>query len=112
MIVEVKIDGASITSEDSFHDVFFERLGFPEYYGRNWDAWIDCLTYVDEPDTGMCRRVQVEVGSFLLLCIENSETFKRKCKKVFNNFLECTALVNNRRVRASRAPIIIVALDR
>jgi hypothetical protein len=110
VIVEVEIDGASIGSEDAFHDVFSEKLGFPGYYGRNWNAWMDCMEYVDDPETGMCSRVQVEVGSFLLLRIENSEAFKSKCKKIFYNFLECAASVNLVRVLNGQAPVIIVAL--
>lgn len=26
------------------HDVLRESLDFPEYYGRNWDAFWDCIT--------------------------------------------------------------------
>ena len=26
------------------HDVIRESLGFPDYYGRNWDAFYDCIT--------------------------------------------------------------------
>ena len=26
------------------HDVIRESLGFPDYYGRNWDAFWDCMT--------------------------------------------------------------------
>ena len=32
------------------HDVFADTLGFPDVYGRNLDAWIDCLTERDEDD--------------------------------------------------------------
>lgn len=39
----------------SFHAVFEEALGFPGYYGWNMDAWIDCMTYVDNADYGMLR---------------------------------------------------------
>jgi len=38
-----------ITDWDSFHDVFAEILGLPGFYGRNMNAWIDCLTSADEP---------------------------------------------------------------
>ena len=26
------------------HDVIRESLDFPDYYGRNWDAFYDCIT--------------------------------------------------------------------
>jgi hypothetical protein len=47
-VVEVPTD--EITYWDTFHDVFAAVLGFPEFYRRNMNAWIDCLTYADEDD--------------------------------------------------------------
>ena len=43
----VLIDGGRIVDWSSFHAVFAEGMGFPEFYGRNMDAWIDCMTYVE-----------------------------------------------------------------
>jgi hypothetical protein len=47
-VVEVPI--SQIHDWDTFHDTFAQALGFPDFYGRNMDAWIDCLTYADEDD--------------------------------------------------------------
>jgi RNAse (barnase) inhibitor barstar len=30
------------TTED-LHELLSDRLGFPDYYGRNWDAFWDCI---------------------------------------------------------------------
>lgn len=30
-----------ITDWHTFHEVFAATLGFPDYYGRNMNAWID-----------------------------------------------------------------------
>ena len=35
-----------ITDWESFHHVFKQTLGFPGFYGRNMDAWIDCMTCI------------------------------------------------------------------
>ena len=40
----VRIDGDRIVDWDTFHNVFTEAFGFPGFYGRNMNAWIDCLT--------------------------------------------------------------------
>jgi Barstar (barnase inhibitor) len=45
-IVDIPTD--RIIDWNSFHDVFSELLGFPEFHGRNMNAWIDCLTDVDD----------------------------------------------------------------
>ena len=53
----VKIDCTQITDWHTFSDVFAAAFGFPGYYGRNMNAWIDCMTYLDDPDAGIERVV-------------------------------------------------------
>ena len=50
-IVRVSLD--RVTDWDSFHTRFAEVLGFPDFYGRNMNAWVDCLTSADHPEDGM-----------------------------------------------------------
>lgn len=38
------LDGRKIRSKDEFLDNAAAVLGFPEYFGRNWDAFAECLT--------------------------------------------------------------------
>ena len=47
-IVDIAV--SQITDWQSSHDVFATTLGFPDFYGRNMNAWIDCLTYRHEND--------------------------------------------------------------
>jgi RNAse (barnase) inhibitor barstar len=46
VVVSIPVD--LITDWPSFHDVFKQALGFPDFYGRNMNAWIDCLTYLND----------------------------------------------------------------
>src|SRR6185436_7352827 len=39
-------------TEDDFHDDMSKALKFPEYYGRNLDAFNDCMTDVEVPIEG------------------------------------------------------------
>ena len=39
-----------ISSWDDFHAASRIAFGFPSFYGNNGDAWIDCLSYLDEDD--------------------------------------------------------------
>ncbi len=41
-IIRVLLDGVS--DWDSLHAALADALGFPDYYGRNGHAFIDCLT--------------------------------------------------------------------
>ena len=46
----IEVPASQINDWDTFHDTFAQTLGFPDFYGRNMNAWIDCLTYADEDD--------------------------------------------------------------
>lgn len=49
----MKIDAGRIVDWPSFHEVFAETLGFQGLYGRNINAWIDCLSCLNEPEAGV-----------------------------------------------------------
>ncbi len=53
-IVDVAMAG--ITDWGTFHDTFAQALGFPDFYGRNMNACIDCLTYEDDGMTAFLLR--------------------------------------------------------
>jgi hypothetical protein len=55
----VNIDLGRIVDWPTFHSVFARALGFPAFYGRNMNAWIDCMTYLD--DSG-ARMISVHAG--------------------------------------------------
>ncbi|MGC8001097.1 barstar family protein, partial [Salmonella enterica] len=40
----VQLAGDRITDWDSFHTESAAAFGFPDFYGRSMDAWVDCLS--------------------------------------------------------------------
>ena len=42
-IAELTIDVGFASSKQSLHETFAAVLGFPGYYGMNWDAFWDCV---------------------------------------------------------------------
>jgi len=96
-----------VTDWETFHDVFAEALGFPDFYGRNMDAWIDCLTYADEED-GM-RNVTVSSGDVLALQLEDVDTFAQRCPEQYAALVECAAFVNWRRIETGQRPILALS---
>jgi barstar (barnase inhibitor) len=60
----VRIDADRIVDRASFHSVFGEAFGFPDFYGRNMDAWIDCMTHLDDPGAELSK-VCIELGEVL-----------------------------------------------
>lgn len=74
----VRVPATRIEDWDSFHDVFAELFGFPEFYGRNMNAWIDCMSDLDLPGTGMTS-VHLAPGEVLALHLEEASAFASRC---------------------------------
>ena len=106
----VRIDANEIVGADSFHTIFASAFGFPNFYGRNMDAWIDCLTYLDDVEAGMTS-VHVAPGQCLPLVIDHAHEFKVRCPDLFAALVECAAFVNFRRVELGGLPVLALALD-
>jgi RNAse (barnase) inhibitor barstar len=106
---KVAIDGSLISDFVSFHEVFKDALGFPEFYGRNMDAWIDCMGDIHE-DTGMSN-VLLPLDTSLTLDVTNVRHMEATCPGVLVTLLACTAFVNAQRItrlNKSAAPIYLL----
>ncbi|MFN7286642.1 MAG: barstar family protein [Verrucomicrobiota bacterium] len=56
MMKELKLDLNGVQSEDDFHDRATATFDFPAYYGRNRDAFWDCITdFVDPTTVRVCN---------------------------------------------------------
>lgn len=93
----VRIDTGRIVDWDTFHAVFAETLGFPAFYGRNMNAWIDCMTYLDDRDAGMST-VTVEPGTILTLQLVDVDSFAARCPEQYTALVDAVAFVNSRRI--------------
>lgn len=107
----VKIDARRIVDWDSFHDVFAETLGFPEFYGRNMNAWIDCMTFLDEPEAGMTN-VHAPPGGVVTLLLEDVAAFATRCPAQYEALVDCAAFVNWRRIEKGLPSVLAVAFNK
>ena len=71
----VKIDARAIHDWKSFHKVFAAALGFPPTYGENMDAWVDCMTSLDNPSAGMSKVHALPRAAWSTLLLEHVEEF-------------------------------------
>jgi Barstar (barnase inhibitor) len=101
----VRLDSKRITDWDSFHSVFVETMGFPDFYGRNMNAWIDCMSYLDDVGGGMSR-FTVSSGEVFHLEVADAGDFRRRLPEIFQALIEGAEFVNKRRVDAGAAPIL------
>jgi hypothetical protein len=106
----IRIDASKIYDWESFHSVFAEAFGFPSFYGRNMDAWIDCMSYLDDPDAEMTS-VHVRSGDTLTLFVEHAKGFKSRCPEQFLTLLECSGIVNSRCVKHKTPALLALAFN-
>ena len=83
---KVSLDCDRIKDWQSFHEEFVHAFGFPDFYGKNMDAWIDCLTYLDDPDAGMTN-VHCNPGS-VMVELSNVKPFKQRCPDQYDAVIE------------------------
>lgn len=96
MVTSVKIECRNINDWDSFHDEFIRIFGFPDFYGRNMNAWVDYMTSLDSPEDGMTK-IHCEIGRCLTIEMENIKDFRERCPEQYAAVIECSAFVNWRR---------------
>jgi RNAse (barnase) inhibitor barstar len=105
-MASVRLNTGQITDWESFHEVCKAEMGFPDFYGMNLDAWIDCLSYLDE-DAGMTRFRLVE-NEMLQIEITDTEDFKSRLPEIFDALVECAAFVNQRYIENGKTPPISI----
>ena len=101
-----RVQTKNITDWESFHSVFAETMGFPAFYGRNMNAWIDCMTGFDD---GMTRFTMVP-GELFHLEVADTKDFAKRLPEIFQAFIESAAFVNWRRLEVGEPPILALVL--
>lgn len=91
-MAEARLETRGIVDLETFHDVCAATFGFPDFYGRNMNAWIDCLTWLDDGmshfDLPPAEVLRIEVADF--------EDFRARLPDLARDLVECAAFVNRR----------------
>jgi hypothetical protein len=93
-MAKVRIDTDAISDWQSFHKESSRVFGFPDSYGMNMNAWIDCLTYLDVGD-GMSR-FHLANGETLEIEVLNADNFRSRLPEIFEALIESSSVVNDR----------------
>ena len=104
----VRLDGRQIGNWAAFHDACTSVFGFPDFYGRNMDAWIDCLSYLRESD-GMSSFV-LGAGEMLEIEVVHSDSLRSQAPDILDALEECTNEVNERYVENGENPALTLVL--
>ena len=107
-MIRIKIDAGEIKDWETFHDCFSKAFGFPEFYGRNMNAWIDCMSYLNCPEDGMTT-VHVEPGKTLILELEKMNSLEQANREIYDAILESAAFVNYRNLDVGEPAVLTLS---
>ena len=64
--MEITMDCGGVATKQELHELIAESLDFPDWYGHNLDALMDCLTDLDETTVTLtgCSRVGFDAQDF------------------------------------------------
>ena len=102
-MAHVRLRTADIVDRASFHAECQRALGFPGFYGANWDAWNDCMGYLRDPSAEMTG-VHLAGDELLHLELPNAEALGERAPDVLRNLIACTAFVTSIAVSRRRSP--------
>ena len=90
-------------SEQELNKTMKELLGFPDFYGMNWDAMIDCLSYMRYPHEQMTELTLEEDETLIIYC-KNLP----KAKFDIPIFIDVIDAVNERELNDGHSPQIFL----
>ncbi len=93
---QIKIDSNSIKDWETFHNIFSKTFNFPGYYGRNMNAWIDCMDELTKELT--------------LLDLGDCRNLKDSNPEIIEALFECSAFVNYRKIEAGEQAVLIISM--
>lgn len=105
---KVLLDGREIGNWPAFHDACRAAFGFPDFYGRNMDAWIDCLSGLRDDD-GMSAFV-LGADEVLEVEVQHADALRRRAPAILDGLEDCTAEVNERCAENGEKPVISLLL--
>jgi hypothetical protein len=104
----VQLNGAVITDSDSFHTECQQAFGFPEFYGRNMDAWVDCLSYLRD-DEGMSK-FRLKPDEILQIEVLQADTLHKQAPHILEEMEFCIIGINERYVDYGEKPALSLVL--
>ncbi|HCT5824016.1 TPA: barstar family protein [Citrobacter sedlakii] len=106
-MITLSIDFKGISSESELHDKFKQLFGFPDFYGKNFHAFVDCLTSLRIPEEGMTS-INIKQDEYILLEVGNINQLSDDLK---HNFLLSIQDVNSRSILFGEKASILLLLS-
>lgn len=107
-MIKLSVDFSKVKTVDDFHNKMKELFGFPDFYGKNYHALIDCLSSLRYPDDGMTE-IHINKDEYILLEINDVKYRQNNCD-VINSLFSAIQCVNYRCKQMGDNPSILLLL--
>jgi hypothetical protein len=104
----LRLDGDLIRTWNEFHSQCAAVFGIPEFYGRNLDAWIDCVS--DMRSDSRMTKFRLASGQVLQIELADSGTVRTVAPEIFSGFLDVVMAVNQRGRESGYGPLVSLVL--
>jgi hypothetical protein len=105
----VTLDTRSIVDKPTFHAASASAFGFPEFYGRSMDAWIDCMSSLT--DENPLAGFRLDSDECLVLKVPDFEALEQRAPEVAHSLISCTAAVNQRYAEFGESARIVLVVE-
>lgn len=106
-VIKIEIDLNTIKNWNDFHDIFAEKFGFPDYYGRNMNAWLDVMWDLKAPLEKSQIKVSCGENEMVVLDLLNVANCRKSNPEIFNELIDLVALTNKRWSERGLSPVLI-----
>lgn len=107
-MAKVQLDGAALTDWDAFHAVSKAAFGFPDFYGNNMNAWVDCLSYLRDDDAMSSFRLQPD--EMLSIELLHADCLRQQAPQILEELEFCIAALNERYADYGEKPALELVL--
>lgn len=83
----IELDFSKIKDVEHLYEVLAEKIGFPDSYGKNADAVIDCLFGLRYPEEGMTK-ISLDTTEKIIIQTKNITSAQQKTRETLMFIIE------------------------
>ncbi|NMM25932.1 MAG: barstar family protein [Glaciimonas sp.] len=104
----VSLNGEAITNWEAFHNESQRMFGFPDFYGRNMNAWVDCMSYLRDDDNMSLFRLKPD--EVLRIEVQHADFLRKQAPEILDDLTFCIEAINERYADYGEKPALELIL--
>lgn len=104
MMKKIELNFANTRNSEQMHQQLKEKFAFPDFYGANGNALIDCLSSLRHPEDGMSKLILQPDEILILEC--RGLSFKKNT--FLSELIAVVSAVNEREISKGNKPSLFI----